>query len=141
MTPPRIVVFDLDGYWLPQTIMDGGKDEASGDWGNVIATLNVDTQKAGLWPGGFLKVQTVTSFGDNLARDTGAIVPANLAWMLAALLPAGAPPDHPLVTAGTGRLDSLQSPDGSWPDDESSGNEVHITLTVLYAHSFLDRRT
>ncbi len=42
----------------------------------------MDTQKAGLWAGGFFKVQTVTSFGDNVMRDTGAIVPANITWML-----------------------------------------------------------
>jgi porin len=44
--------------------------------------LNVDTQKAGLWPGGFFKIQTVMSFGNNLARDSGAMVPANISWML-----------------------------------------------------------
>jgi len=76
------VVLDLDLYWMPQTITSGGKDEDSGSWGNAIATLNVDTQKAGLWAGGFFKVQTVTSFGDNVMRDTGAMVPANIAWML-----------------------------------------------------------
>jgi porin len=76
------VVLDLDLYWMPQTILDGGKDETSESWGNAIATLNVDTGKAGLWPGGFFKVQTVTSFGDNLMRDTGTMVPANITWML-----------------------------------------------------------
>lgn len=76
------VVLDLDLYWMPQGIISGGKDEESGSWGNAIATLNVDTQKAGFWPGGFFKVQTVTSFGDNIMRDTGAMVPANLSWML-----------------------------------------------------------
>jgi porin len=77
------VVLDLDVYWMPQTITSGGKDDGSGSgWGNAIATLNVDTQKAGLWPGGFFKVQTVTSFGDSIIKDTGAIVPANLAWIL-----------------------------------------------------------
>jgi porin len=76
------VVLDLDVYWMPQTITSGGKDDGSGAWGNAIATLNVDTQKAGLWAGGFFKVQTVTSFGDNVMRDTGAIVPANITWML-----------------------------------------------------------
>ena len=76
------VVLDLDLYWMPQAIISGGKDEESGSWGNAIATLNVDTQKAGLWPGGFFKVQTVTSFGDNVMRETGALVPANISWML-----------------------------------------------------------
>jgi len=76
------VVLDLDLYWMPQTITSGGKDETSESWGNAVATLNVDTGKAGLWPGGFFKVQTVTSFGNNLMRDTGAMVPANITWML-----------------------------------------------------------
>jgi len=76
------VVLDLDLYWMPQTITSGGKNEESGSWGNAIATLNVDTQKAGFWPGGFFKVQTVTSFGDSIMGDTGALVPANLAWIL-----------------------------------------------------------
>jgi porin len=77
------VVLDLDTYWMPQTIASGGKDEGSGgSWGNAIITLNVDTQKAGLWPGGFLKVQSVSSFGSNIARDMGALVPTNLSWIL-----------------------------------------------------------
>jgi porin len=80
------VVLDLDVYWMPQTITSGGKEEGGGGgWGNAIATLNVDTQKLGLWPGGFFKVQTVTSFGHNINRDTGAMVPANLSWMLPAM--------------------------------------------------------
>ncbi|MFN7428125.1 MAG: carbohydrate porin [bacterium] len=76
------VVFDLDAYWMPQSIVSGGKDTGSAAWGNAIATLNVDTQKAGMWAGGFFKLQTVTSFGQNLLRDSGAFIPANLAWTL-----------------------------------------------------------
>jgi porin len=77
------VVLDLDVYWMPQMIISGGKDDGrGGGWGNAIATLNLDTQKAGLWPGGFFKVQTVTSFGHNIMQDTGAMVPANISWML-----------------------------------------------------------
>jgi len=81
------IVFDMDLYWMPQEITSGGKDETSGLWGNAIATLNVDTQKLGWWPGGFLKVQTVTSFNNNLIKDTGTIVPANLSWMLPTIEP------------------------------------------------------
>jgi len=65
-----------------------GKSEGSGGgWGNAILTLNVDTQKAGLWAGGSFKVQTVTSFGHSIIQDTGAIVPANLAWILPSIEP------------------------------------------------------
>ena len=76
------VVLDLDLYWMPQKITSGGKSHSGEAWGNAIGTFNLDTQKAGLWPGGFFKVQTVTSFGNNLMRDSGAMVPANITWML-----------------------------------------------------------
>jgi porin len=76
------VMLDLDAYWMPQAIVSGGKDEEGESWGNVVATLNIDTGKAGFWKGGHFKVQTVTSFGDNVSRDTGAMVPANITWML-----------------------------------------------------------
>ncbi len=79
------VVFDLDLYWTPQTITSGGKDTSGGNWSNAVAALNVDTQKAGLWPGGFFKIQTVTSFGHSIYRDTGALVPGNEAWALPSL--------------------------------------------------------
>lgn len=81
------VVLDLDLYWMPQKITSGGRETASGDWGNAIFTLNMDTQKLGLWPGGFIKLQTVTSFGDTLLKETGSIVPANLSWMLPTIEP------------------------------------------------------
>jgi porin len=76
------VTLDLDVYWTPQSITGGGKLDGTEAWGNAIAKLQVDTGKAGWWPGGFIKVQTVTSFGDNLARNTGGLVPANMAWLL-----------------------------------------------------------
>jgi porin len=77
------VVLDVDVYSMPQAIVGGGKDSGHGGvWGNIIATLNVDTQKMGLWPGGFFKAQTVTSFGHNIMAHTGAMVPANITWLL-----------------------------------------------------------
>ena len=81
------VVFDADVYWMPQNVASGGRDSGSGGWGNAFATLNVDTQKLGLWPGGFFNVQTVTSFEHQIYRNTGAIVPANEAWLTPGLQP------------------------------------------------------
>ena len=74
------VVFDVDGSWTPQTITSGGKNSSGGNWGNLNAELNIDTGKAGLWPGGFFKVKTVTSFGHSIKEYTGAILPPNAAW-------------------------------------------------------------
>jgi porin len=84
------VTLDMDVYWMPQWITSGGRKTDNSDWGNAVVTLNVDTQKAGFWPGGHFKVQTVTSFGDQLLRQSGAMVPANISWML------------PTVTTDTG---------------------------------------
>ena len=74
------VVLDVDAYWWPQKITGGGKNTSGGNWGNLNTELNVDTGKAGMWPGGFFKVKTVTSFGHSIKEDTGAILPPNAAW-------------------------------------------------------------
>lgn len=78
------VVLDVDAYWWPQKITSGGKNTSGGNWGNLNIELNVDTGKAGLWPGGFFKVKTVTGFGHYIGKDIGAILPANAAWSLPA---------------------------------------------------------
>ncbi len=74
------VVLDVDAYWWPQKITGGGKNTSGGNWGNLNTELNVDTGKADMWPGGFFKVKTVTSFGHSIKGDTGAILPPNAAW-------------------------------------------------------------
>jgi porin len=78
------VVFDLDLLLTPQSVMTGGQETGSEFWGNAEYTLNVDTGKLGLWPGGFLKLSANSGFGENVFRQSGAIVPVNTA----ALIPA-----------------------------------------------------
>jgi porin len=69
------VVLDLDMLLTPQGALTGGRDTDAAFWGSTEYTLNLDTGKAGLWPGGFLKVQAVSTFGDTIFRDSGALVP------------------------------------------------------------------
>lgn len=76
------IVLDVDAYWTPQTITSGGRDTGGSNWGNAIVALTVDTGKLGLWPGGYFKVQTISSFGNNLLYDSGAMIPANEFWIL-----------------------------------------------------------
>jgi porin len=71
------VVFDLDLLLTPQGVLSGGRDTSAEFWGNAEYTLNVDTGKLGLWPGGFLKVYAGSSFGDSILADSGALVPVN----------------------------------------------------------------
>ena len=82
------VVLDVDVLTTPMDVLSGGRHTGGNTWGNVDYTLNVDTQKLGLWPGGFLNVSADTGFGTDIFRDTGAIVPVNTA----SLFPA--PNDH-----------------------------------------------
>ena len=48
--------------------------------GHAEYTLNVDTGKLGLWPGGFLRIMGESQFGSYLqGKDTGALLPPNAA--------------------------------------------------------------
>jgi porin len=78
------VVFDVDLPLTPQGVTTGGRNTGAEFWGNADYTLNVDTGKLGLWPGGFLQVWADTGFGHNVFKDSAAIVPVNTA----ALIPA-----------------------------------------------------
>jgi porin len=71
------VVLDVDLFLTPQAVLSGGRDTGAEFWGNAEYTLNVDTGKLGLWPGGFLKVIASSSFGESVEADSGALVPVN----------------------------------------------------------------
>jgi porin len=75
------VVFDVDLLVTPMDVLSGGKSSGGDTWGNVDYTLNVDTKKLGLWPGGFLNISVDTSFGGAL-NNSGAIVPVNTATLI-----------------------------------------------------------
>jgi len=78
------IVFDVDLLATPQDVVSGGRSTGGDLWSNVDYTLNIDTQKLGLWPGGFIKISADTGFGSNVFQDAGTIVPVNTA----ALIPA-----------------------------------------------------
>jgi porin len=78
------IVLDVDLLATPQDVVSGGRSTGANFWGNMDYTLNIDTQKLGLWPGGFFKFEGDTGFGSNVLRGSGVIVPVNTA----ALLPA-----------------------------------------------------
>jgi porin len=76
------IVLDLDFLGTPQGVLTGGNDTEAQFWGNAEYTLNVDTQKLGLWPGGFFNGQAISGFGDTVTRAAGAIIPVNFANLL-----------------------------------------------------------
>ena len=76
------VVFDVDLLLTPQGVASGGRDTRAEFWGNSEYTLNVDTGKLGLWPGGFLKAYAMSSFGSSVNQASGALIPTNTAAFL-----------------------------------------------------------
>jgi porin len=67
----------------PQDNLSGGRSTGGDSWANAHYTLNVDTDEAGLWPGGFLRVIVENSFCSSLS-STGAFVPINTANLIPA---------------------------------------------------------
>src|SRR5262249_53721467 len=79
------VVFDVDALLTPQGVASGGRDTRAEFWGNTEYTLNLDTGKLGLWPGGFLKAYAMSSFGNSVNQASGAIIPVNTAALVPTL--------------------------------------------------------
>src|SRR5271165_1501681 len=65
------VVFDVDLLLTPQDVVSGGRNTGGKFWGNADYTINVDTGKLGLWPGGFFFFSADTGFGSNIFRNAG----------------------------------------------------------------------
>jgi porin len=89
------IVLDVDTSLTPQSVMSGGRDHDTEFWGNTDVTLNMDSQRLGLWPGAFLNISSDTSFGSSVLRQSGAIVPVNTA----AILPVVNQPTSALMNA------------------------------------------
>ena len=81
------VTVDLNLTQVYQGVVEGGKDEAWKYGGRGDLTFNVDTQKLGLWPGGFLTVEVEGNFGESVNNLTGAVLPVNTNQMFP--LPSG----------------------------------------------------
>jgi porin len=76
------VVIDIDLLQLPQGVITGGQDDVAKYGGLAEYTLNVDTQKLGLWPGGFFKIEGMTSYGQSVDKASGALVPPSILSIL-----------------------------------------------------------
>ncbi|MBI1813941.1 MAG: carbohydrate porin [Deltaproteobacteria bacterium] len=71
------ITFDATMTQVEQGVVSGGKN---GEWeyggrGDVIGVL--DTQKLGLWPGGFLTAELEGNWSDSVNFKTGALSPPN----------------------------------------------------------------
>jgi porin len=72
------ITFDASVTQVGQGVVSGGKN---GTWeygGRGDLTGHLDTQKLGLWPGGFLTVELEGNWSDSVNAKTGALMPANM---------------------------------------------------------------
>jgi porin len=76
------VVVDIDLLQLPQGVITGGQDDVPKYGGLAEYTLNVDTQKLGLWPGGFFNIKGMTGYGESVDKASGALVPPSIISIL-----------------------------------------------------------
>jgi porin len=77
------ISLDVDLNQVYQGVTTGGREQEGQYNGLATYTLNIDTQKAGLWPGGFFQVQGMTGFGNNVNDASGALTnPPNFVALL-----------------------------------------------------------
>ena len=71
------VTFDIDLTQVGQSVISGGKNIGWEYTGRGNLTLHMDTQKMGLWPGGFFTVEVEGNYNKPINLDTGALMPVN----------------------------------------------------------------
>ena len=76
------VALNVDVLLTPQGVASGGRDTGVGFWGDAEYNLGVDTGKLGLWPGGFLNVLGISTYGNSIQNDSGAILPVKTVLVL-----------------------------------------------------------
>jgi porin len=73
----RGVQLDVDTVHLFQNNTSGGLDRTGRYVGTAEIVLKLDSNKMGLWPGGFLLARGEASFGTGVNTATGAVIPVN----------------------------------------------------------------
>jgi porin len=73
----RGVTLDVDLSQFGQGVASGGRETGFEYSGVGDYTLNVDTGKLGLWPGGFLNVHAQNRFGRTVNKKAGALEAVN----------------------------------------------------------------
>ncbi|MDA8239345.1 MAG: carbohydrate porin [Nitrospiraceae bacterium] len=71
------VTFDMSLTQAGMSVISGGKNIGWEYAGRGNLTLNIDTHKMGLWPGGFFTVEVEGNYNKSINLDAGALMPVN----------------------------------------------------------------
>src|SRR4030095_10241499 len=76
------VTIDLNITQIGQGVVNGGKSSAWQYGGRGDLVINLDSQKLGLWPGGFFNLELEGNWASSVNRNTGALMPVNTSQTL-----------------------------------------------------------
>ena len=76
------VTIDLNVTQIGQGVVNGGKSSAWQYGGRGDLTINLDSQKLGLWPGGFFNLELEGNWASAVNSSTGALMPVNTSQTL-----------------------------------------------------------
>ena len=71
------MTFDLSATQVEMGVINGGRNQSWNYAGRYDFLFNLDTQKAGLWRGGFFTLEAEGNWGSRINRDTGALIPVD----------------------------------------------------------------
>ena len=71
------VTFDMDITQVGQGAVGGGKSGAWQYGGRGDFIMNLDSQKLGLWPGGFFNLEMEVNWASAVNKNTGTLMPVN----------------------------------------------------------------
>jgi len=71
------VTFDMSLTQTGMSVVSGGNNQGWEYAGRGDLTIHMDTQKMGLWPGGFFTVEVEGNYNESINLDPGAIMPVN----------------------------------------------------------------
>jgi len=71
------ITFDVNLTQIGMSNISGGKKQGWEYSGRGDITLNIDTGKMGLWPGGFITVEVEGNYNRSVNLDTGGLSPVN----------------------------------------------------------------
>lgn len=71
------ITFDFSITQVGQGVVNGGKSSAWQYGGRGDLVINLDSQKLGLWPGGFFNLELEGNWASSVNPNTGALMPVN----------------------------------------------------------------
>src|SRR5215510_2335347 len=76
------ITIDLNVTQIGQGVVNGGKSSAWQYGGRGDLVVNLDSQKLGLWPGGFFNLELEGNWASSVNSSTGALMPVNTSQTL-----------------------------------------------------------